>query len=240
MVKQTTSESRPREGRRRPLVLSGLALLLASAGALAAGEEPADGETRSSAGAVREQQAELRHLLTQARRASSLWRGVESYYEREVAPIERVLLRYRDDPDLARRIARALVREARAVDLEPRLLLAVLLVENPWLDPSARSSVGARGLMQVMPLHRGRWSCEGELEDIEANICYGARIFAHYFRSSGGDVDRALLRYNGCVNGTNTPDCRMYPYHVFARAGRASVLAWLQQPLNAAPAAAAP
>ncbi len=171
----------------------------------------------------------VERLIERAERAERLWRGVESYYEREIAPIERVLLSYRDDPELARRIALALVSEANALELEPRLLLAVLLVENPWLDPTAASAVGAIGLMQVMPQHRGKWPpCEPDLEDVEANICHGARIFAHNFRQADGDVERALLRYNGCVRGTNTPDCHTYPYHVYARAGRASILAWLR------------
>ena len=190
---------------------------------------------------VRDNAADVARLLERARRADAAWAGLDSYWDEEVAPIERVLRRYKDDPDLARRVAVALVREARAVDLEPRLLLAVLLVENPWLNPTARSPVGAVGLMQVMPLHRGNWrACPGDLEEIDSNICYGARIFAHYYRRSGGDVERALLRYNGCVNGTNTPDCHLYPYKVFARAGRASVLAWLEPTGGGAPAAAAP
>lgn len=168
-------------------------------------------------------------LIERAERVGRLWREVEHYYELEIAPIERVLMRYRADPELARRIALSLVIEAHAVGLEPRLLLAVLLVENPWLDPTIRSPVGAIGLMQVMPHHLGKWPpCPPDLEDVEANICHGARIFAHAFRETGGDIERALLRYNGCVRGTNTPDCHTYPYHVYARAGRASILAWLR------------
>lgn len=229
---------RERARRHRPMALAAIALLLASAGGLtAAGEESAPPPTSDAAGG---EAVDLGRLLTRAERADSLWGGVESFYMAEVAPIERVLLRYRHDADLARRVARALVREAHAAGLEPRLLLAVLLVENPWIDPEARSPVGALGLMQVMPLHRGHWGCRGDLEDIETNICYGARIFAHYFKRSAGDVERALLRYNGCVKGTNTPDCHMYPYHVFARAGRASILAWLEPATDASPAAAAP
>jgi soluble lytic murein transglycosylase-like protein len=163
------------------------------------------------------------------------WADLDDYYRTNVAPIERVLLRYGADSDLAERVAVALVREANHAGLEPRLLLAVLLVENPWLDPKIRSPVGAVGLMQVMPLHLGHWpACEPDLEDIDANICHGARIFAHYFNRTGGDIERALLRYNGCVRGTNTPNCHQYPYHVFARAGRASVLAWVDEGMGGA------
>lgn len=168
-------------------------------------------------------------LIERADRLNGLWDDVARVHEREIAPIERVLLQYRDEPELVRRIARSLFIEAQNVNLEPRLLLAVLLVENPWLDKTIRSSVGAVGLMQVMPMHEGNWPpCEPNLENVEANICHGARIFAHYFRAENGHIERALLRYNGCVRGTNTPDCHRYPYHVYARAGRASILAWLR------------
>lgn len=168
-------------------------------------------------------------LGARAQLVAQHWSAVEALYAREVAPLERTLLSYRDDPRLARQVAVSLVREGRKTGLEPRLLLALLLVENPWLDPSARSPVGAVGLMQVMPLHAGQWpGCEPRLEDIAANICHGAAIFADYLERAGGDVERALLRYNGCVNGTNTPNCHAYPEWVFQRAGRASVLAWLK------------
>lgn len=171
--------------------------------------------------------ATVEELRQRAVRVRAMLSGAERVYEREIAPLERVLLSYRSDVPLARRIAVSLVREGAATGLEPRLLLAVLLVENPWLNPDAVSPVGARGLMQVMPVHRGRWrACGASFEGIEANICYGARIFAMYMKESQGNIDRALLRYNGCVRGTNTPDCHFYPQHVYARAGRASLLAW--------------
>lgn len=167
-------------------------------------------------------------LAERAAHVSGLLERVDGYYYEEIAPLERVLLGYRsDDPQLVRRVAVSLLREARRTELEPRLLLAVLLVENPWLDPAARSPVGAQGLMQVMPFHRGNWKpCPPRLDDVESNICHGASIFAAYLKQERGNVDRALLRYNGCVRGTNTPDCHQYPNHVYARAGRASILAW--------------
>ena len=167
-------------------------------------------------------------LLNRARDMRIRLNEVGTLYHSRVEPIERVLRYYRNDVALTRRIATALVSEASRAGIDPELMLAVLLVENPQLEPTAKSSVGATGLMQVMPLHRGRWSaCKGALHDIETNICYGTRIFKENLRASDGDVEKALLRYNGCVNGTNTPNCKTYPYHVYARAGRASFLSKL-------------
>jgi hypothetical protein len=175
-------------------------------------------------------------LLVRAERAEAAFGAVDGLYDEEIEPITRVLRTYRDDPVLTRRIAVALVREAKRVELPPKLLMAVLLVENPWLELGASSSVGAQGLMQVMPLWRGKWkACGGNLTDIDGNICHGARIFAWYLRTNNGNVERALLRYNGCVKGTNTPNCHQYANHVFARAGRASLLGWRAPGSAAAP-----
>ena len=170
---------------------------------------------------------EVGRLLVRARSADDALRRVEGIYDEEVAPIEAVLRTYRDDPELTREIAMSLVREAHRANLEPRVLLSVLLVENPSLETHARSFAGAIGLMQVMPLHRGHWrACRPDLESIDSNICHGAQIFASYLRQSEGNVDRALLRYNGCVRGTNTPNCHGYPSWVYARAGKVSMMTW--------------
>jgi soluble lytic murein transglycosylase-like protein len=164
-------------------------------------------------------------LMERARVASDLLGGVEGYYDTEIAPLERVLRSQRNDPELARRIALALVREGNRVGVSPRLLLGVMLVENPGLDTVARSAVGARGLMQVMPLHRGtRRSCD-DMASLDGNICYGARIFASNLRESHGNVESALLRYNGCVHGTNTPNCQRYPHYVYTRVSRVNSVA---------------
>jgi hypothetical protein len=166
-------------------------------------------------------------------RAAVLTRGlsmVEDFYEGRVAPVEEILSPYHHDGDFVREVSLALVAEGERVGMDPRALASVLLVENPWLDPHIRSSAGAVGLMQVMPFHAGRWGCEeGDLTDIRANICHGARIFASYLERYG-DLDRALLAYNGCVRGTNTPDCHRYPAHVYSQAGRAAMRYWLDPP----------
>lgn len=165
-------------------------------------------------------------LMTRALDVQHALTRVDHVVSDRVEPLARVLTTYRNDERLARRIATALVREAQRANLEPDILLAVLLVENPWLDPGARSSVGARGLMQVMPGHQGKWkNCPGSLDEIESNICYGAQIFRSYLREEKGAVEAALLRYNGCVRSTNTPNCHAYPSAVFARVGKATLLA---------------
>ncbi len=151
-------------------------------------------------------------------------RSVDDIFTEEVEPIAHALTRMGGERVYAQRIAIALVREGRRARLDPRLLLAVMTVENPWLDSGAYSSVGAVGLMQVMPFHVGSWGCAGrDLTDPDTNICYGAKILANALERSDGDLDRALLRYNGCVRGTNTPDCHLYPSKVLAHPQLASM-----------------
>ena len=133
-------------------------------------------------------------------------------------PLERFLGRYNTDRVLVRRISRAVLRESRRQQVPPSLIAAVLVTENTTLRPEARSSVGAQGLMQVMPMHAGAELCRSsDLVDVDSNICHGTLILARNLRRTSSST-AALLRYNGCVRGTNTPDCRRYPSRVLARA----------------------
>jgi soluble lytic murein transglycosylase-like protein len=135
-------------------------------------------------------------------------------------PLERYLGRFNDDRALVRRISIAVLRESRRQQVPPSLITAVLLTENTTLRPDAESSVGAQGLMQVMPFHAGARLCNSDdLVDVDSNICHGTLILARNLRVTSSAA-AALLRYNGCVRGTNTPDCHRYPNLVLARAGR--------------------
>jgi soluble lytic murein transglycosylase-like protein len=128
------------------------------------------------------------------------------------------ILRRTAKPEMANRVARAIVKEARQLQLPPSLLAGVLLTENARLEPASISSRGAVGLMQVMRFHAGVFDCDSDdLLQVEANICHGARVFAGYLKRTN-DVRSALLRYNGCVRSRATQSCRRYPSKVLRQA----------------------
>jgi soluble lytic murein transglycosylase-like protein len=128
------------------------------------------------------------------------------------------ILRRTAKPEMANRVARAIVKEARQLQLPPSLLAGVLLTENARLEPGTISSRGAVGLMQVMRFHAGVFDCDSDdLLQVEANICHGARVFAGYLKRTN-DVRSALLRYNGCVRSRATQSCRRYPSKVLRQA----------------------
>ena len=120
----------------------------------------------------------------------------------------------------ARALADVAVREAYTRKLPPALVLGVMLTENDELKSSARSNVGAVGLMQVYPKHwRGLGRKFGtNVHTDSTNLKYGIYILgwvAGRAANAVGDRDdawrHALLGYNGCVRGSNTPNCREYP-----------------------------
>jgi soluble lytic murein transglycosylase-like protein len=155
-----------------------------------------------------------------------LERDVVSRYS--YRPLALLLGRRTKNPAIATRIARAIVKEAATLKVAPSLLTGVLLTENARLETARVSSQGAIGLMQVMHFHAGEFDCESsDLRDVESNICHGARVFGRYLQRTG-NVHRALLRYNGCVTGANTPNCYRYPSKVFraAREVRRDLLAY--------------
>lgn len=162
-----------------------------------------------------------------------------SLYHTQVQPVEESLVRRGLSPGLARRVAWPMVENSDERGLDLATVLAVTLVESRG-RPHATSSVGARGLMQVMPIHRGQWKgCGDDLYDIADNLCNGTSILAWYVRNSGDDLRQALLGYNGCVHGTNTPDCWRYPEKV-TRIRRELLREWGRLRKPVAGAAASP
>lgn len=139
----------------------------------------------------------------------------------------------RIDEERAEQVATFAVREAYLKKVPPALVFGVMLVENAAFRSKARSSVGAVGLMQVygkvwVPTLGRRFG--RDLQNDETNLRYGVHILAHYLYRAAGEPDAAgsavrtgLLRYNGCVRGTNTRGCHRYPDKVRANVERFAV-----------------
>ena len=151
---------------------------------------------------------ELRSKLREAVNAS------ESFDDRFDAEVWLVDMsgrteRWLDDHDRRLRILRLVHREATRRGLSPEVVLSVIQVESGF-DRFAISSVGAQGLMQVMPFWKkeiGR--PEDNLTKVETNLVYGTTILAHYLEKEDGNLAKALARYNGSVGKV------WYPERVF-------------------------
>lgn len=119
------------------------------------------------------------------------------------------LERYVPNPDERLHILRLVHQESYRFNLKPEMVLAVMHVESLF-DRYAISSVGAQGLMQVMPFWREEIGKSGDnLTDIATNIRYGCAILSAYLQREKGDMIRALARYNGSLGKT------WYPERVF-------------------------
>jgi soluble lytic murein transglycosylase-like protein len=89
--------------------------------------------------------------------------------------------------------AQALVDTAKANDISPYLLEAVVWQESRW-NPSARSRAGAIGLAQLMP---GTARDLGvDPRDPIQNLSGGARYLRQQLNRFNGDVEKALAAYN--------------------------------------------
>jgi hypothetical protein len=116
-------------------------------------------------------------------------------------------------PSRADSLATFAVREAYRRRVPPALVFGVMMVENRGLKSTARSNAGAVGT---------------NLRNDETNLRYGVFILSHLLYDSDddapadsanvhGSLRRGLLRYNGCVRGTNTKNCFRYPEVVRTR-----------------------
>jgi len=135
-------------------------------------------------------------------------------------------------PGRADSVATFAVREAYRRRVPPALVFGVLMVENRDLKSSAISNAGAVGLMQIDAstwVHSLGKRFGTNLRNDETNLRYGVFILSHLLYDSDddsipsdsanvhGSLRRGLLRYNGCVRGTNTKNCFRYPEIVRTR-----------------------
>jgi hypothetical protein len=128
-------------------------------------------------------------------------------------------------------IARYAVREAFLRGIPPAVIFGIMLTENAQFVSRAKSNVGAVGLMQVYPKvwfkELSKKFGDPNIEADSTNLRYGVFILEGYLKprrknaspqhvvtTQPGSLMKGLLRYNGCVRGTNTPRCHTYPNKV--------------------------
>ncbi len=119
------------------------------------------------------------------------------------------LARYVKNPQERMYILQLVHTESSRFELKPELVLSIMHVESLF-DRYAISSVGAQGLMQVMPFWKKEIGTTNDnLTDIATNVRYGCAILKTYLTREQGNLMLALARYNGSVGKT------WYPERVF-------------------------
>src|ERR1051325_2604777 len=84
--------------------------------------------------------------------------------------------------------------KAQKYDVDPALVAAVIETESRF-HPQARSRVGARGLMQLMP-KTGRWMGARNLNDPDQNIDAGVKYLKYLQKRFDGNLNKAIAAYN--------------------------------------------
>jgi len=146
-------------------------------------------------------------------------RAVESPLEREQRSVtEYIAKRYRVADTAVAGFVAAAYGAGEQYSVDPLLILAVMAVESRY-NPVAESTVGAKGLMQVIPkFHLEKLMDHGgeqALLEPEVNIQVGARILREYQRRFG-DTETALQMYAGAFDEPTA----QYAAKVFAEKAR--------------------
>ncbi|HQU49720.1 MAG TPA: lytic transglycosylase domain-containing protein [Casimicrobiaceae bacterium] len=109
------------------------------------------------------------------------------------------------DEDERRELLRSVHYESVRAGLDPQLVLGVIHHESGF-KKYAVSVADARGYMQVMPFWtRLIGSADHNLFHLRTNLRYGCVILRHYIDREGGDLYRALGRYNGSLGRSEYP-----------------------------------
>ena len=151
--------------------------------------------------------------------AGTIQSGSESASAREQRAVaEFIAKRYRVAQDAVAGFVSSAYRAGTESKVDPLLILAVMAVESRY-NPVAESTLGARGLMQVIPrfhleklLEHGG---ESALLDPEVNIQVGARILREYLRRFG-EIETALQMYAGAFDEPSS----QYAFKVLAERAR--------------------
>jgi soluble lytic murein transglycosylase-like protein len=155
--------------------------------------------------------------------ASAIDGPIETALEREQRAItDFIAKRYRVSETAVSAYVASAYRAGEEYSVDPLLILAVMAIESRY-NPVAESTVGAKGLMQVLPKyhldklldHGG----EDALLEPEVNIQVGAQILREYQRRFR-DTETALQVYAGAFDEPSGA----YSAKVFAERARLELL----------------
>lgn len=99
------------------------------------------------------------------------------------------------DPDVNKRIEEAVKVSSKKYEVDENLIKAIIKVESNF-NPNTVSSAGAKGLMQLMPENIRDLGVKDPF-NIEENIDGGTRHIKEYLDKYNGNVEMALMAYNG-------------------------------------------
>jgi soluble lytic murein transglycosylase-like protein len=91
-------------------------------------------------------------------------------------------------------IDRLIIENGRACNVDPALIKAIVANESRF-DPTARSSAGAQGLMQLMPRTAASLGVTDPYDPAQ-NIWGGTHYLRALLRQFGGSVELAVAAYN--------------------------------------------
>ncbi len=131
----------------------------------------------------------------------------------QVAILTMVKADYWDDLDLRFPLGylSSVKNNADRQNLDPAIIFGLIRQES-MLDNNARSAVGARGLMQIMPKTgrqiasqlKEKWKSEDSLYNPDVNVRYGAFYFKQLLNSFNGNFALATAAYNAGPNRVKT------------------------------------
>lgn len=98
-------------------------------------------------------------------------------------------------PEDLKKIYSAVSDASKKYGISESLILAVIKQESDF-DSTSTSSVGASGLMQIMP---GNYSHLGISDpyDVDQNVNGGTKLLREYLDKYNGNIQMALMAYNG-------------------------------------------
>ncbi|MGS2718832.1 lytic transglycosylase domain-containing protein [Eionea flava] len=109
-----------------------------------------------------------------------------------------------------RRYAKTVERMAKQHGLSEHLIHAVIFVESAY-NPSAVSSAGAQGLMQLMPATANRFRVADAFDPVD-NIRGGTTYLKLLLRLFNDDLTLALAAYNAGENAVKRYNNRIPPF----------------------------